>query len=123
MEKIMLGKDAYVQAVAEYRSRYGYEDMTQEEKIAFDQRLDQAVGLKEDESGDQTDAAENSDSDDSDRFRSEMRDKYGYEDMSDEEKADFDSKLDEVLGTGDSDTVEGADDEGVDPPVRKLVRR
>lgn len=121
MEKIMLDKDAYVQAVAEYRSRYGYEDMTQEERIAFDQRLDQAVGLKDDEPGDQVDSTENSD--DTDRFRNEMREKYGYDDMSDDEKADFDSKLDEVLGTGDGDTVEGADDEGVDPPVRKLVRR
>ena len=47
MEKIMLDKEAYVQAVAEYRSRYGYEDMSQDEKIEFDQKLDKVVVVGE----------------------------------------------------------------------------
>ena len=36
-----------------------------------------------------------------DEFRSRMEDKYGYEDMSDEEKADFDAKIDQVAVVGD----------------------
>ena len=36
-----------------------------------------------------------------DEFRSRMEDKYGYEDMSDEEKADFDSKIEQVAAVGD----------------------
>ena len=122
MEKIMLDKEEYVQAVAEYRSRYGYEDMTQDEKIEFDQKLDKVVGIKEDEATDQTEEAEGTESDDTENFRKEMREKYGYDDMSDEEKADFDGKLDTVLGTNETEQVETMDDEEIDAPVRKLVR-
>lgn len=123
MERIMLDKDAYVQAIAEYRSRYGYEDMTQDEKIEFDQKLDKAVGLKEDSTEDQTEGTDGSDSDETENYRKEMREKYGYDEMTDEQKADFDGKLDAVLGVNDGDSVEAVDDEEVDPPVRKLVRR
>lgn len=122
MEKIMLDKEEYVQAVAEYRSRYGYEDMTQDEKIEFDQKLDKVVGIKEDEATDQTEEADGAESDDTENFRKEMREKYGYDDMSDEEKADFDGKLDTVLGTNETEQVEIMDDEEIDAPVRKLTR-
>lgn len=122
MEKIMLDKEAYVQAVAEYRSRYGYEDMSQDEKIEFDQKLDKVVGIKEGEETDQTESTDGDDSDDTENFRKEMRDKYGYDDMSDEEKADFDGKLDSVLGTNETEQVETMDDEEIDAPVRKLTR-
>lgn len=45
-------------------------------------------------------------------FRSRMEDKYGYEDMSDEEKADFDTKIDQVAVVGDkTDTTDDDDDE------------
>lgn len=120
MEKIMLDKEAYVQAVAEYRSRYGYEDMSQDEKIEFDQKLDKVVGIKESEETDQTESTDGDD--DTENFRKEMRDKYGYDDMSDEEKADFDGKLDSVLGTNETEQVETMDDEEIDAPVRKLTR-
>ena len=122
MENIMLDKEAYVQAVAEYRSRYGYEDMSQDEKIEFDQKLDKVVGIKEGEETDQTESTDGDDSDDTENFRKEMRDKYGYDDMSDEEKADFDGKLDSVLGTNETEQVETMDDEEIDAPVRKLTR-
>ena len=50
-----------------------------------------------------------------DEFRSRMEDKYGYEDMSDEEKADFDAKIDQVAVVGDktdkTDTTDTTDDE------------
>lgn len=122
MEKIMLDKEEYVQAVAEYRSRYGYEDMTQDEKIEFDQKLDKVVGIKEDEETDQTEETEGAEADDTENFRKEMREKYGYDDMSDEEKADFDGKLDTALGTNETEQVETMDDEEIDAPVRKLTR-
>ena len=122
MEKIMLDKEAYVQAVAEYRSRYGYEDMSQDEKIEFDQKLDKVVGIKEGEETDQAESTDGDDSDDTENFRKEMRQKYGYDDMSDEEKADFDGKLDSVLGTNETEQVETMDDEEIDAPVRKLTR-
>ena len=45
-------------------------------------------------------------------FRSRMEDKYGYEDMSDEEKAEFDSKIDQVAVVGDkNDKTDATDDE------------
>lgn len=47
-----------------------------------------------------------------DEFRSRMEDKYGYEDMSDEEKADFDAKIDQVAVVGDkTDKTDTTDDE------------
>lgn len=50
-----------------------------------------------------------------DEFRSRMEDKYGYEDMSDEEKADFDAKIDQVAVVGDktdkTDTTDTTDEE------------
>lgn len=44
-------------------------------------------------------------------FRSRMEDKYGYEDMSDEEKADFDTKIDQVAVVGDKTDTTDDDDE------------
>jgi hypothetical protein len=51
-----------------------------------------------------------------DDFRSRMEDKYGYEDMSDEEKADFDAKIDQVAVVGDKtdNTDDTDDDDGMD---------
>ncbi len=49
---------------------------------------------------------------DYDEFRSRMEDKYGYEDMSDEEKADFDAKIDQVAVVSDkTDNTDNTDDE------------
>ena len=44
-----------------------------------------------------------------DEFRSRMEEKYGYEGMSDEEKKDFDEKIDKVAVVGD--TGDNEDDE------------
>jgi len=45
-----------------------------------------------------------------DEFRSRMEDKYGYDDMSDEEKADFDAKIDQVAVVDDKTDKTDADD-------------
>lgn len=53
-----------------------------------------------------------------DKFRSNMEKKYNYDEMSDEEKERFDSKIDEVAVVGDkaeeSDKNDGTDDEEVE---------
>ena len=47
-----------------------------------------------------------------DEFRSRMENKYGYEDMSDEEKANFDEKIDQVAVVGDkTDNTDNTDDD------------
>ena len=58
-----------------------------------------------------------------DEFRSRMEDKYGYEDMSDEEKADFDSKIEQVATVGDkTDKTDDSDntDDSDDARAREL---
>ena len=47
-----------------------------------------------------------------DEFRSRMEDKYGYEDMSDEEKADIEEKIDQVAVVGNkTDNTDNTDGE------------
>ena len=110
MGKLYLSAQEYEAAVEAYRDKYGYDDMSDDEKAEFDERLDQAVGVRE-ESGDRVDSAE-------EKTDSEMKEKYGYNDMSDDEKASFDEKLDEVFGAED----EGGDD-SEDAPEKVLSRR
>lgn len=59
-----------------------------------------------------------------DEFRSRMEDKYGYEDMSDEEKADFDAKIDQVAVVGDktdkTDNTDNTDNTDGDEREREL---
>lgn len=57
-----------------------------------------------------------------DEFRSRMEEKYGYADMSDEEKAEFDEKLDQVAvvegnaDESDDDVIERGERDGGRPP-------
>lgn len=56
-----------------------------------------------------------------DEFRSRMEDKYGYEDMSDEEKADFDAKIDQVAVVGDkTDKTDNTDSTDGEEREREL---
>ncbi len=49
---------------------------------------------------------------DYDKFRANMEDKYDYENMSDEEKADFDKKIDQVAVVDDNaENTDETDDE------------
>ncbi len=125
MEKIYLNSEEYDAAVDAYRSKHGYEDMSDEEKEAFDERLDKVVGRKEDgadpsEDTESTDASGDNESvddrSDSDKLRDELKSRYGYDDMSDEQKRAFDEKLDEVVGQ------ETSEDEDPDQP-EKVLRR
>ena len=125
MEKIYLNSEEYNVVVDSYRSKHGYDDISDEEKEAFDERLDKVVGKKDDGSDpsddvESTDASDNRKSadnrSDADKLRDDLKSQYGYDDMSDEQKQAFDEKLDEVIGQ------ETSEDEDPDQPERVLRR-
>lgn len=125
MEKIYLNSEEYNVVVDAYRSKHGYDDISDEEKEAFDERLDKVVGKKDDGSDpsddvESTDASDNRKSadnrSDADKLRDDLKSQYGYDDMSDEQKQAFDEKLDEVIGQ------ETSEDEDPDQPERVLRR-
>lgn len=122
MEKMKLSRDEYDAVVEKYREQNGYDDMSDDEKTAFDEKLDKVVECSDDE--DETEASETTDSpseetSDSDKLRQELKDRYGYDEMSDEQKQAFDEKLDEVVGAEDS----GEDDPGENEIGAKVLRR
>ena len=125
MEKIYLNSKEYDTVVDAYRSQHGYDDMSNEEKEAFDERLDKVVGKIDDGSDpsddvESTEAYDNRESvdnrSDADKLRDDLKNQYGYDDMSDEQKLAFDEKLDKVIGQ------ETAEDEDPDQPEKVLKR-
>lgn len=122
MEKMKLSRDEYDAVVEKYREQNGYDDMSDDEKAAFDEKLDKVIECSDDE--DETETSETTDSpseatSDRDKLRQELKDRYGYDDMSDEQKQAFDEKLDEVVGAEDS----GEDDPGENEIGAKVLRR
>lgn len=122
MEKMKLSCDEYDAVVEKYREQNGYDDMSDDEKAAFNEKLDKVVECSDDE--DETETSETTDSpseatSDSDKLRQELKDQYGYDEMSDEQKQAFDEKLDEVVGAEDS----GEDDPGENEIGAKVLRR
>ena len=122
MEKMKLSCDEYDAVIEKYREQNGYDDMSDDEKAAFDEKLDKVVERSDDEdeteAGDTTDSSSEATSD-SDKLRQELKEKYGYDEMSDEQKQVFDEKLDEVVGTEDS----GEDDPGENKIGARVLRR
>lgn len=122
MEKMKLSRDEYDAVVEKYREQNGYDDMSDDEKAAFDEKLDKVVECSDDE--EETEESETTDSpseeiSDRDKLRQELKDRYGYDEMSDEQKQAFDEKLDEVVGAEDS----GEDDPGESEIGAKVLRR
>ena len=122
MEKMKLSRDEYDAVVEKYREQNGYDEMSDDEKTAFDEKLDKVVECSDGE--DETETSETTDSpseatSDRDKLRQELKDIYGYDEMSDEQKQAFDEKLDEVVGTEDSDE----DDPGENEIGAKVLRR
>ena len=122
MEKMKLSRDEYDAVVEKYREQNGYDDMSDDEKAAFDEKLDKVVECSDDE--DETETSETTDSpseatSDSDKLRQELKDRYGYDEMSDEQKQAFDEELDEVVSAEDS----GEDDPGENEIGAKVLRR
>lgn len=122
MEKMKLSRDEYDAVVEKYREQNGYDEMSDDEKTAFDEKLDKVVECSDGE--DETETSETTDSpseaiSDRDKLRQELKDRYGYDEMSEEQKQAFDEKLDEVVGTEDS----GEDDPGENEIGPKVLRR
>ena len=122
MEKMKLSRNEYDAVVEKYREQNGYDEMSDEEKAAFDEKLDKVVECSEVEK--QLEESETTDSSseetsDSDKLRSELKEKYGYDEMSDEQKQAVNEKLDEIVGTEDS----GEDDPGDNEIGAKVLRR
>lgn len=122
MEKMKLSRDEYDAVVEKYREQNGYDDMSDDEKAAFDEKLDKVVECSDDK--DETETSETTDfpseaTSDCDKLRQELKDRYGYAEMSDEQKQAFDEKLDEVVGAEDS----GEDDPGENEIGAKVLRR
>ena len=122
MEKMKLSRDEYDAVVEKYREQNGYDDMSDDEKAAFDEKLDKVVECSDDE--DETETSETTDSpseatSDSYKLRQELKDRYGYDEMSDEQKQAIDEKLDEVVSAEDS----GEEDPGENEIGAKVLRR
>ena len=47
MEKMKLSHDEYDAVVEKYREQNGYDDMSDDEKAAFDEKLDEVVGAED----------------------------------------------------------------------------
>ena len=65
--------------------------MSEEEQTVFDERLDKVIGMSEPETSEKTDAGEQ------EKIKEALREHYGYDDMSDEQKESFDKILDKEL--------------------------
>lgn len=100
------------------RNHYGYDDMSDERKESFDRILDDELNDRAQTSVDVPSEVVQSETD---KFKNELRERYGYDDMSDEQKADFDKAMSKELGTDETDSDEGTDDP--EPPARRLVLR
>nr|WP_317413180.1 hypothetical protein [uncultured Solibaculum sp.] len=61
MEKEVVSKEQYDAVAQELRQRHGYDDMSDEEREAFDAKLDQVIEV-DDKSTDQNDTIDPSDS-------------------------------------------------------------
>ena len=84
MEKMKLSRNEYDAVVEKYREQNGYDEMSDEEKAAFDEKLDKVVECSEVEK--QLEESETTDSSseetsDSDKLRSELKEKYGRLDI------------------------------------------
>lgn len=47
MEKMKLSREEYDAVIEKYREQNGYDDMSDEEKAAFDEKLDTVVGAED----------------------------------------------------------------------------
>lgn len=100
MEKEYLSLEEYKAVVEEYRSRYDYDQMSEEEQTVFDERLDKVIGMSEPETSEKTDAGEQ------EKIKEALREHYGYDDMSDEQKESFDKILDKELAEHNRQAVD-----------------
>lgn len=109
----------------------GYEDMTEEEKERFDKAMDELFEVDDSDSdSEQTETTEIGDKkmvlsrDEVEDKKTEMRDSYGYDEMSEEQQEAFDEKLDQFYEDNfdviDDEKEQDKADEG--EKVKKLIR-
>lgn len=127
----------YEQIKDYYREQKGYEDMSDEEKEAFDENLDKAMSdLYEvddsDSDDEQTETSEMGEpkmelsGDEIEQVKNDVRERYGYDEMSDEDKEVFDERLEQYCNEN-FDVVEDEKeqdqiDEDENAKVKRLIR-
>lgn len=130
-------QEQYEQIKEYYREQKGYEDMSDDEKAEFDTNLDKAMSdlYEVDESegdDDQTDNAEIGEKKmelsetEMDKVKGDLRERYGYDEMSDEDKATFDEQLeqycDDNFDVVEDDKEQDKVEEDENAKVKKLIR-
>lgn len=130
-------QEQYEQIKEYYREQKGYEDMSDDEKAEFDANLDKAMSdlYEVDESegdDDQTDNVEMGEKKmelsetEMDKVKGELRERYGYDEMSDEDKAIFDEQLeqycDDNFDVVEDDKEQDNVEEDENAKVKKLIR-
>lgn len=130
-------QEQYEQIKEYYREQKGYEDMSDEEKAEFDANLDKAMSdlyeVDDSESDDdQTDNAEMGEKkmelseNEIEKVKGDLRERYGYDDMSDEDKATFDEQLeqycDENFDVVEDDKEQDKVEEDENAKVKRLIR-
>lgn len=130
-------QEQYEQIKEYYREQKGYEDMSDEEKAEFDANLDKAMSdlyeVDDSESDDdQTDNAEMGEKkmelseNEMEKVKGDLRERYGYDDMSDEDKATFDEQLeqycDENFDVVEDDKEQDKVEEDENTKVKRLIR-
>lgn len=130
-------QEQYEQIKEYYREQKGYEDMSDDEKAKFDANLDKAMSdlyEVDDSEGDddQTDNAEMGEKkmelseNEMEKVKGELRERYGYDDMSDEDKATFDEQLeqycDDNFDVVEEDKEQDKVEEDESAKVKRLIR-
>ena len=117
-------QDEYDILRSKMEDKYGYDDMSDEEKERFDAKMDEvAVVEKQTKDKDKHDEADKTEATDNkegpkkvsqeeyDKFRDKMEKKYGYDKMSDEEKERFDATIDKVAVVDKKTDADNNDEE------------
>ena len=130
-------QEQYEQIKEYYREQKGYEDMSDDEKAKFDANLDKAMSdlyEVDDSEGDddQTDNAEMGEKkmelseNEMEKVKGDLRERYGYDDMSDEDKATFDEQLeqfcDDNFDVVEEDKEQDKVEEDESAKVKRLIR-
>ena len=130
-------QEQYEQIKEYYREQKGYEDMSDDEKAEFDTNLDKAMSdlYEVDESegdDDQTDNAEIGEKKmelsetEMDKVKGDLRERYGYDEMSDEDKVTFDEQLeqycDDNFDVVEDDKEQDKVEEDENAKVKTLIR-
>lgn len=133
----VITQEQYEQIKEYYREQKGYEDMSDDEKAEFDANLDKAMSdlyEVDDSEGDddQTDNAEKGEKkmelseNEMEKVKGELRERYGYDDMSDEDKTTFDEQLeqycDDNFDVVEDDKKQDKVEEDENEKIKRLIR-